>query len=715
MDQAVSSLTSPGAKLETQRCRSASRYRWGTAKSRAPALVSPPPPSEPREPAVFFTSVASGTTSRAGPDGCGPTRQEGGPEGRAARRPPRQGREAPRSPSRQGARPAGEGAAGETSRPLSGAAGHTGALPAPDNSSPLSPRLLAPAASPRRRPRRKKFPGERFVVSPRAPLPRRALLPPPRRGGRTAIPYPPTPGLPAAPAPPFAGGVPSPAAPGSTPLAEPVNFRPPAPSSRSRHGPPSPPVLTLTLDGRCGGRRASVGSRSGGGRARWWGLGALQQHRGARPACLASPRLRRLRAGSGSAPWAGGVSGGGRVTAGSAAGRAGRFPARGVEAPPRGRGESPRTQTAGHAVTPRCPPCLPGTDGLAQTLIIPSSEGRGGEGSGAATAPLTNLPFQLLLPARVRQRRAPDARPRSAPLPLPSRPPRPTCGGGSKTTATPSAQGEGREVLALGRCRRAGFAGGGWERERGGAEPGGGSAALPPRGCPRRAPSRRGGGDQTKGRGAGWRAWGRGVGPPPPRLGSSPASAAGTAGCLRPVPGCFFMAAIRPSCLGALLRGAALRGRARGRRGAALPAPLGGGGSPGAARPPALPGFAAGTGRGQVSPLAQSSPLRAPIAAGGAGAAGACRPVRGAAGGGPARLGSARPSPTSPGDARGHAVAAREAGFDPSCACCLRQSVRRGVLHVQRVGRELLISIPADRPKAFTRRNAFLKKKYPVL
>lgn len=93
------------------------------------------------------------------------------------------------------------------------------------------------------------------------------------------------------------------------------------------------------------------------------------------------------------------------------------------------------------------------------------------------------------------------------PAPLPPRPPQPTCGG-SKTTATPSARGEGREVLTLGRCRRAGFAGGGWERARGGTEPGGGSPALPPRAA--RAAPRRAGGGGGAGRGEGWSAAGVG-------------------------------------------------------------------------------------------------------------------------------------------------------------------------------------------------------------
>ncbi|XP_015479154.1 translation initiation factor IF-2-like [Parus major] len=124
-----------------------------------------------------------------------------------------------------------------------------------------------------------------------------------------------------------------------------------------------------------------------------------------------------------------------------------------------------------------------------------------------------------------------------APLPasLPPRPPRPTCGG-SKTTATPSARGEGREVLTLGRCRRAGFAGGGWERARGGAEPGGGSPALPPRAA--RAAPRRAGGGGGAGRGEGWSAAGVGQ---RCRPGSAPAwrLARRDRRLLRPVPGWF--------------------------------------------------------------------------------------------------------------------------------------------------------------------------------
>lgn len=159
-------------------------------------------------------------------------------------------------------------------------------------------------------------------------------------------------------------------------------------------------------------------------------------------------------------------------------------------------------------------------------------------------------------------------------------------------------------MLALGRCHRAGFAGGGWERERGGAEPGGGSpgpaaAGLP---VPRPVAPRWGGGEAGLRPGeaglaamrAGGRSaagWGRGIGPPPPRLGGSPAPAAGTAGCLGPVPGwvLWLRSARRAGCAPSGERLRAGEKATDGESRCQLPSartPLGGGGGPGAAQPP---------------------------------------------------------------------------------------------------------------------------------
>lgn len=186
-------------------------------------------------------------------------------------------------------------------------------------------------------------------------------------------------------------------------------------------------------------------------------------------------------------------------------------------------------------------------------------------------------------------------------------------------------------MLALGRCRRAGFAGGGWERERGGAEPGGGSPGPAAAGlCPRRAPARRGGGGAgprpgearrggpRRGPAAGARrAWGRGVGPPPPRLGGSPApAAAGTAGCLRPLPGWFslWLRSARRARVRSRLppgRGSAREGKGQTARGAARSPGLGLPSERAAARGragrPCPPSPAAGTSAGQVC-VSQSCP-----------------------------------------------------------------------------------------------------------
>lgn len=221
-----------------------------------------------------------------------------------------------------------------------------------------------------------------------------------------------------------------------------------------------------------------------------------------------------------------------------------------------GAGASHRAQTGGRARSDSPPPALPPGGRRTRTdthYPRQPGEGKGREGSGAA--PLTNLPVQLLLPRPcVRQRRAPGTRPRRAPPCPPSAP----------TPADPRRQNNSNTQRPGGKEGRCwlwgdGFAGGGWERQRGGAEPGGdppppprssppspwpcrrGAARAAPRrageearpGGPRRGEARRCG-PERGGRGA------RGVGPPPPRLGSWPAPAAGTAGCLRPRPGWWF-------------------------------------------------------------------------------------------------------------------------------------------------------------------------------
>ncbi|XP_035181260.1 translation initiation factor IF-2-like [Oxyura jamaicensis] len=203
--------------------------------------------------------------------------------------------------------------------------------------------------------------------------------------------------------------------------------------------------------------------------------------------------------------------GGERGRAGTEGGReggrqaGGRLPARGVEAPPRGRGESQRTNRRARRDSP--PPALPpgGSRPRADTNYPPAAPG--GAGSGTTTAdkparpaapPLSSPPLPTRLAAGLAARPFPSLLPslrahpgRPAAALQPSRP------GGKE-----GRREGGREVLALGRCccrrRRVGFAGGGWERGAGRGE-------------------------------AGRPAWGRGVGPPPPRLGGSPA-----AGRLRP-------------------------------------------------------------------------------------------------------------------------------------------------------------------------------------
>lgn len=327
--------------------------------------------------------------------------------------------------------------------------------------------------------------------------------------------------------------------------------------------------------------------------------------------------------------------------------------------------------------------------------------------------------------------------PRAAAHPFPSlppRPPQPTCGGGSKTTATPSARGEGREVLALGRCHRAGFAGGGWERERGGAEPGGGSpgpaaAGLP---VPRPVAPRWGGGEAGLRPGeaglaamrAGGRSaagWGRGIGPPPPRLGGSPAPAAGTAGCLGPVPGWVLRlrSARRAGCAPSGERLRAGEKATDGESRCQLPSartPFGRGGGPGAARPPrpraapACPAPRLAPARAGASlPVLPLSGLRSPLEGQERGSSPAC-----------AVAGLRRAGPAAPcGSRRSRGCGARRGGgglgLFPGCACCLRQGFQRVALHMPPGKRELLISIPRNRPRDLTQRSAFKNKINPGL
>lgn len=277
--------------------------------------------------------------------------------------------------------------------------------------------------------------------------------------------------------------------------------------------------------------------------------------------CRRVPRLRRLRGGSGSAceeeppaaalppalrppppraagtgprchmtrrlspcqaPWAGGVSAG-RVTEGSAGGR---LPPAGWRL---GRGDS-ASKTAGHALTARRPPCLPGADGPAQTLIIPSSPGREGEGSGGRGArppPADKPAWPAAVPRpAVRQRRAPGTRLAAHPVPsLRAHPGRPAA---AKQQQHPAPGGQ------EGRCSLWGAA----AELPPPAGAGTGSGAVWSLPAPRLGAT--GGEGRAEAR-TGGRAGGRGVGPPPPGLAVRPAR------LLEARAGVFCTAAVCPS------------------------------------------------------------------------------------------------------------------------------------------------------------------------
>lgn len=213
----------------------------------------------------------------------------------------------------------------------------------------------------------------------------------------------------------------------------------------------------------------------------------------------------------------------GRVTEGSAGGR---LPPAGWRL---GRGES-ASKTAGHALTARRPPCLPGADGPAQTLIIPSSPGREGEGSGGRGArppPADKPAWPAAVPhPAVRQRRAPGTRLAAHPVPsLRAHPGRPAA---AKQQQHPAPGGQ------EGRCSLWGAA----AELPPPAGAGTGSGAVWSLPAPRLGAT--GGEGRAEAR-TGGRAGGRGVGPPPPGLAVRPAR------LLEARAGVFCTAAVCPS------------------------------------------------------------------------------------------------------------------------------------------------------------------------
>lgn len=372
--------------------------------------------------------------------------------------------------------------------------------------------------------------------------PRRCAEPRPRRhaGGAAG-------GKRVRPRAPPGSALPAPA-PGS---AEPANFPPPAArpaaAAPSRPGPRTYAALPQGRDGagrRGWGRCGDSGPACPAAEAppRWLRVcvrgGAARRRPASRPPPASPPGCwHRAALSHDAAPLAlpGSPGRRGERWEGHGGERGRAAPARGVEAPPRAEA-SQRAQTAGHALTARRPPCLPGADGPAQTLIIPSSPGRGGERSGAGPPPADKpaRPAAAPRPA-VRQRRAPGTRLAAHPVPsLRAHPGRPAA---AKQQQHPAPGGQ------EGRCSL-------W----------GAAAELPPpagagrgsgevRGCPRRAPARRegrggewrGGPRRGEGRRPGGQAGGRGVGPPPPGLAARPAR------LLEARAGVFRTAAVGPS------------------------------------------------------------------------------------------------------------------------------------------------------------------------